>query len=103
MKPICVNTAMINEALATLADITNWAPEGSCATIQMLRLDKLHPIVSGNKWYKLKYNAAAAKAAGKRTLLTFGGGYSNHLVATAYAAKEWGTTIYRYGAWSLHR
>ncbi len=81
---------MINEALATLDDITHWAPKGSCTSIQMLRLDKLHPVVSGNKWYKLKYNAAAATAAGKNTLLTFGGGYSNHLVATAYAAKEWG-------------
>jgi 1-aminocyclopropane-1-carboxylate deaminase len=80
---------MINEALATLDDITHWAPPGSCARLHMLRLDCVHPVVSGNKWYKLKYNAAAAKAEGKDTLLTFGGGYSNHLAATAYAAKEW--------------
>ncbi len=81
---------MINEALATLDDITHWAPAGSCKTLQVLRLDKLHPVVSGNKWFKLKYNASAAKAADKTTLLTFGGGYSNHLVAAAFASKECG-------------
>lgn len=82
--------AMINEALATLDDITHWAPQSSCQSLQMLRLDQLHPVVSGNKWYKLKYNAVEAKAQNKDTLLTFGGGHSNHLVATAFAAKEWG-------------
>jgi 1-aminocyclopropane-1-carboxylate deaminase len=81
---------MINEALITLDDITRWAPRQSCASIHVLRLDKLHPVVSGNKWYKLKYNAFAAREQGKSTLLTFGGGYSNHLIATAYAAREWG-------------
>jgi 1-aminocyclopropane-1-carboxylate deaminase len=81
---------MINEALATLDDITHWAPAGSCTSLHMLRLDRLHAVVSGNKWYKLKYNAAEAKARGKDSLLTFGGGYSNHLIATAYAAQEWG-------------
>jgi 1-aminocyclopropane-1-carboxylate deaminase len=50
----------------------------------MLRLDLLHPEVSGNKWFKLKYNLAAA---GKRTILTFGGAYSNHIAATAAACK----------------
>ena len=70
-----------------LDDITHWAPPGSCAGLQMLRLDLLHPVVSGNKWYKLRYNVAAALEEGKNTLLTFGGGYSNHLIATAYAAR----------------
>ena len=81
---------MINEALATLDDITHWSPAASCGSLQMLRLDQLHPVVSGNKWYKLKHNAAEAIAGGKDTLLTFGGGHSNHLVATAFAAREWG-------------
>ncbi len=73
-----------------LDDIMHWAPAGSCNRLQMLRLDKLHPIVSGNKWFKLKYNAEIALREGKTCLLTFGGGYSNHLIATAFAAKEWG-------------
>jgi 1-aminocyclopropane-1-carboxylate deaminase len=54
--------------------------------ISMLRLDVLHPVISGNKWYKLKYNVQQAQKNGYDTILTFGGGYSNHLVATAAAA-----------------
>lgn len=48
----------------------------------MLRLDRIHPIVSGNKWFKLKYNLEAAAG---RPIVTFGGAYSNHIVATAAA------------------
>lgn len=54
------------------------------------REDLNHPLVSGNKWWKLKYNLKAAKEAGHKTLLTFGGAYSNHIFATAAAAKEEG-------------
>jgi len=52
------------------------------------RLDKLHPFISGNKWFKLKYNLIEAKKLAHDTLLTFGGAYSNHIAATAFAAKE---------------
>ena len=52
------------------------------------REDELHPVISGNKMRKLKYNLKAAKAQSKKTLLTFGGAFSNHLLATAAAAKE---------------
>ena len=52
------------------------------------RIDKIHPFVSGNKWFKLKYNLLEAKKQGLNTLLTFGGAYSNHIPATAFAAKE---------------
>jgi 1-aminocyclopropane-1-carboxylate deaminase len=54
------------------------------------RIDKIHPFVSGNKWFKLKYNLFEAKKQGLNTLLTFGGAYSNHISATAFAAKEKG-------------
>ncbi len=54
------------------------------------REDLLHPIISGNKWRKLKYNLLAAREAGETTLLTFGGAYSNHIHAVAGAAKEYG-------------
>lgn len=50
----------------------------------MLRLDRLHPLVSGNKWFKLKYNL---EAAGGRPVVTFGGAYSNHIIATAAACQ----------------
>jgi 1-aminocyclopropane-1-carboxylate deaminase len=66
-----------------LQDISpSWLPGNIQAA--MLRLDLLHPEVSGNKWFKLKYNL---EAAGKRTILTFGGAYSNHIAATAAACK----------------
>lgn len=49
-----------------------------------------HPFASGNKWWKLKYNLAEAVSRGHRTLLTFGGAYSNHIYATASAAASIG-------------
>ena len=49
-----------------------------------------HPFISGNKWWKLKYNLEEAMRTGHDTLLTFGGAYSNHIYATAAAAKELG-------------
>ena len=52
------------------------------------REDLIHPIVSGNKFRKLKYNLLQAKAEKQQTLLTFGGAYSNHIAAVAFAGKE---------------
>lgn len=49
-----------------------------------------HPTISGNKWFKLKYNLQEAKRLGVNTILTFGGAYSNHIHATAAACKEFG-------------
>jgi 1-aminocyclopropane-1-carboxylate deaminase/D-cysteine desulfhydrase-like pyridoxal-dependent ACC family enzyme len=54
------------------------------------RLDCIHPEISGNKWFKLKYNLLEAKEQGHHQLLTFGGAYSNHIYATAAAAKSVG-------------
>lgn len=54
------------------------------------RDDLMHPQVQGNKWRKLKYNLIRARELGKETLLTFGGPYSNHIYATAAAAKLFG-------------
>jgi len=54
------------------------------------REDLNHPFVSGNKWWKLKYNLEEAQRIGNDTLLTFGGAYSNHLYATSAAALELG-------------
>jgi 1-aminocyclopropane-1-carboxylate deaminase len=55
--------------------------------LYVLRLDLVHPLISGNKWYKLKYNLEAAKRENIDTILTFGGAYSNHIYATAAAGK----------------
>jgi 1-aminocyclopropane-1-carboxylate deaminase len=54
------------------------------------RDDLIHPLVMGNKWRKLKYNLQTAYSAGIDTLLTFGGAYSNHVIATAYAGAHFG-------------
>jgi len=54
------------------------------------REDLNHPFISGNKWWKLKYNLAEAVQQNRDTVLTFGGAYSNHLYATAAAAQELG-------------
>ena len=56
--------------------------------IDVLRLDLLHPVVSGNKWFKLKEYLRLAEMEKKREVVTFGGPYSNHLVATAAAANN---------------
>jgi len=57
-------------------------------TLLVKREDLNHPTVSGNKWWKLKYNLAEARRTGKTTILTFGGAFSNHIYATAAAARE---------------
>ncbi len=53
---------------------------------EVLRIDLIHPIISGNKWFKLKYHLQEAKRLGKTGLISFGGAFSNHLLATACAA-----------------
>lgn len=57
-------------------------------SVSILRLDLIHPVVSGNKIFKLKYYLEAALNEKKQRLITFGGAYSNHLVATAFAAQQ---------------
>ena len=65
--------------------------------LYVYRTDLNHKDISGNKLYKLKYNLEEAKKqnpsalqTGKKTLLTFGGAFSNHIAATAAAGKEYG-------------
>ena len=59
-------------------------------SLYIKREDLLHPLISGNKYRKLKYNLAQAKEQNKETLLTFGGAFSNHILAVAAAANEYG-------------
>ncbi len=51
------------------------------------RDDLLHPQISGNKWRKMKYNLLEMQKQNKKTLLTFGGAFSNHIAAAAAAGK----------------
>jgi 1-aminocyclopropane-1-carboxylate deaminase len=64
--------------------------------LDLLRLDRIHPQISGNKWFKLKYNLAQAKREQKRLLVSFGGAYSNHLHALAFAGKQEGLSTLGY-------
>jgi len=52
------------------------------------REDLIHPLISGNKYRKLKYNLLQTKTENKTTLLTFGGAFSNHILAVASAGFE---------------
>ena len=58
--------------------------------LDMLRLDLIHPQISGNKWFKLKYSVQEAQLLKCAAILSFGGAYSNHLHALAYVSKQIG-------------
>ena len=64
--------------------------DGQRIKVFIKRDDLIHPLISGNKWRKLKYILKKASAQNKTQLVTFGGAYSNHLLATAAAAAKFG-------------
>ena len=59
-------------------------------TLYLKREDLIHPLVSGNKWRKLKYNLIDARSRGYNMVITFGGAFSNHIYATAAAGAACG-------------
>jgi 1-aminocyclopropane-1-carboxylate deaminase len=63
----------------------NFSPQN--ISISILRLDKVHELISGNKWFKLRYYLEEAKRLNKQRLVTAGGNWSNHILATAAAAN----------------
>jgi len=86
-----------------MIDFEKYSDEKICVTIPvtlpeannnvkvfMKRTDLIHPVISGNKWYKMKYNIIKMQKQGFDTLLTFGGAYSNHIHAAAHAGKIFG-------------
>lgn len=56
----------------------------------LLRLDLIHPVISGNKWFKLKYYLDEAIRMKASRLVSFGGAYSNHIVALAFTGQQAG-------------
>jgi 1-aminocyclopropane-1-carboxylate deaminase len=76
-------------AVTTHTISSGWLAEKEIS-LDVLRLDKIHPIVSGNKYFKLKFYLEDAVTLGKTTIATFGGAWSNHIIATAFAAQEKG-------------
>ncbi|MBC7411027.1 MAG: 1-aminocyclopropane-1-carboxylate deaminase/D-cysteine desulfhydrase [Bacteroidia bacterium] len=65
-------------------------PNALNVQVDMLMLNELHPLISGNKYFKLLYNISQAQAQGATTLVSMGGAYSNHLVALAVAGYTQG-------------
>lgn len=76
------------EKIFTQTIEADWLPQDT--KLDVLRIDRIHDIISGNKWFKLKYYLKEAFAANAITIGTFGGAYSNHIVAVAFACKESG-------------
>jgi 1-aminocyclopropane-1-carboxylate deaminase len=64
--------------------------------VYLKREDYSHPFISGNKWRKLKYHLLEAERQEKRQLVSFGGAYSNHLLATAAAAAKYKFNSYAF-------
>jgi len=62
-------------------------PGNTNGKFHVLRLDKIHDLISGNKWFKLKFYLEDARMKGRKGILTFGGAYSNHLLASAAACN----------------
>lgn len=58
--------------------------------LSVIRLDRIHPVISGNKLFKLHHFLQQAIENEPKSILTFGGAYSNHLAATAYACNRLG-------------
>lgn len=73
-----------------IQELTNSLLSEKQVKAYVLRLDLIHPTIGGNKYFKLKYNLEQAKAEGKKTILSFGGAYSNHIAALAAAGQEFG-------------
>jgi 1-aminocyclopropane-1-carboxylate deaminase/D-cysteine desulfhydrase-like pyridoxal-dependent ACC family enzyme len=84
---------MLNNTL--IQKIQNPRADIQGISVSVLRLDLIHPVVSGNKLFKLKYYIDAALKK-EQQLITFGGPYSNHLVATAFAAQQAGLKVTGY-------
>ncbi|PIB45136.1 1-aminocyclopropane-1-carboxylate deaminase [Pseudomonas sp. 2822-15] len=78
----------------------DWLPQAPLEPLQLdwlngvelavLRLDRIDPLISGNKWFKLTEHLAHAQAAGARGIISLGGAHSNHLHALAAAGKRFG-------------
>jgi 1-aminocyclopropane-1-carboxylate deaminase len=80
----------ISEPYAPFQEISLPSTEEKGIRLLMKREDLSHEHISGNKWRKLKYHLLAAHSQQKKMLVTYGGAYSNHLLATAAAGEKYG-------------
>lgn len=84
-----INNLFHFDAITTQPVAASWL-QNAGTTLSALRLDRLHPVISGNKWFKLQFYLAHAVQNNARMLATFGGAYSNHIAATAFACWQLG-------------
>lgn len=77
-------------ASTPIQEIKNSLLDRKQIRLMIKREDLNHPVISGNKFRKLKYNLLKARELGVTTFLTFGGAYSNHIYAVAGAGKAFG-------------
>lgn len=75
---------------SVLSRIQDKRLESHGVELWLKRDDLLHPVISGNKWRKLKYILNHALALKTHTVVSMGGAYSNHLHALAYVGRELG-------------
>ncbi|MBB1485380.1 1-aminocyclopropane-1-carboxylate deaminase/D-cysteine desulfhydrase [Oceanospirillum sediminis] len=96
VDPISWLKAGLPERLAELEDHISPAPllplihpllEQKGINVLLKRTDLIHPVISGNKWYKLKFNLAQALQNNADGVLSFGGAWSNHIHALAKACR----------------
>jgi 1-aminocyclopropane-1-carboxylate deaminase len=85
---IAVINALVNLGNAVVQQVQLSPAGGIKCLADVLRIDKIHATISGNKWFKLKYSLQQAISLNKSTIVTAGGAYSNHLVATAHACNR---------------
>lgn len=81
---------LIHNPTTPLTEIFDQLFEQKQIKLFIKREDLTDEFISGNKFYKLKYNLIEAEKLGYKTLLTFGGAYSNHIHATAAAGRKYG-------------
>lgn len=84
----------LNLSLESDQDIGLFFGENYVGKIWMRRLDLIHPVISGNKWFKLKYNIKAFEDGDYSSIVSFGGAYSNHLAALAELTNHLGIRSY---------
>lgn len=80
-----MSACLSNPQPSPLEEISHPAFDHARVTVLLKREDMVDPFIGGNKWRKLKYNLIKAEAGGYAGIVTFGGPYSNHLVAVAQA------------------
>lgn len=78
------------DSLSPMQEVMDTMLEQQGIRVLIKRDDLIHPVISGNKWRKLRHNLREAALHDHHTVLTFGGAFSNHIAATAHACHNAG-------------